>query len=94
MMFAHRDLPEGPINADEIYGPNMAVRTSIFDQGFRFDEKIGPNDADSDYPMGGETDFCWRVAQSGAGCWFAKEPLVQHIVRPEQLLLSIYARAN
>ena len=57
MMFAHRDLPEGPIGADEIYGPNMAVRTSILDQGFRFDEKIGPNAEDPDYPTGGETDF-------------------------------------
>ena len=92
MIFAHRDLSEGPINADEIYGPNMAVRTSIFDQGFRFDEKIGPNRADFYYPMGGETDFCWRVAQSGARCWFAKEPLVQHIVGPEQLLLGTWAQ--
>jgi glucosyl-dolichyl phosphate glucuronosyltransferase len=92
MMFAHRDLPEGPIKGDEIYGANMAIRTSIFDQGFRFNEKIGPNATDSDYPAGAETDFCWRVAQSGAGCWFAKEPLVQHIVRPEQLLLDTWAR--
>jgi hypothetical protein len=92
MMFAHRDLPEGPIDADEIYGPNMAVRTSILDQGFRFDETIGPNAADPDYPSGGESDFCWRVAQSGGACWFAKEPLVHHIVRPEQLILANWSR--
>jgi glycosyltransferase involved in cell wall biosynthesis len=92
MMFAHRDLPEGPIGADEIYGPNMAVRTSVLDQGFQFDEKIGPNAEDPDYPTGGETDFCWRVAQSGAACWFAKEPLVHHIVRPEQLILRNWIR--
>jgi glycosyltransferase involved in cell wall biosynthesis len=92
MMFAHRDLPEGPIGPDEIYGPNMAVRTSILQQGFRFDEKIGPNAADPDYPMGSETDFCRRGAESGATCWFAKEPLVHHIVRPEQLILSNWIR--
>src|SRR5688572_2106824 len=40
MMFAERDLPEGPVPADEVYGPNMAVRTAVFERGHRFAENI------------------------------------------------------
>ena len=85
MMFAVRDLCEGPIAADAIFGPNMAVRRSIFDAGFRFNENIGPNGSEPDYPMGSETEFCCRVAQAGAKAWFARGPRVQHIVRSSQL---------
>jgi glucosyl-dolichyl phosphate glucuronosyltransferase len=91
MMFAERDLAEGPIDAGAIYGPNMAVSKTIFDRGFRFDERIGPNALDSNYLTGGETEFCVRVAQSGVKCWFAKEPLVQHIVQAKQLKLVTWA---
>jgi hypothetical protein len=47
MMFAERDLAEGPTDAGAIYGGNMAVSKAIFDRGFRFDERIGPNALDS-----------------------------------------------
>ena len=92
MMFAERDLPEGPVEADAIYGPNMAVRKSIFEAGFRFDETVGPNALDAYYPMGGETEFCWRVAQTGVRCWFASAPLVSHIVSAEQMTLGAWER--
>ena len=85
LMFSERDLPEGPTSAGEIYGPNMAVRASIFSRGFRFDENIGPNASEPDYPMGGESDFCHRVASSSAKCWFASQARVFHVVRPAQL---------
>jgi len=92
MMFAARDLPEGPVEPDAIYGPNMAVRTSVFRAGFRFDETVGPNALDPLYPTGGETEFCWRVARSGFKCWFASEPLVSHIVQAGHLTLDAMAR--
>ena len=92
VMFSVRDLPEGPITADAIFGPNMAVRSSVFENGFRFNENIGPNGSDPDYPMGSETEFCCRVAQSGVKAWFAKEPRVQHIVRSNQLTSSYWAK--
>jgi glycosyltransferase involved in cell wall biosynthesis len=91
MMFAERDLAEGPIDAGAIYGPNMAISKTIFDSGFRFDERIGPNALDSNYLTGSETEFCGRVAQSGIKSWFAKEPLVQHIVEARQLKLASWA---
>jgi glycosyltransferase involved in cell wall biosynthesis len=91
LLFAARNLPEGPIAPDEIFGPNMAVRSSVFESGFRFNENIGPNASDPYYPMGSETEFCCRVAQSGAKAWFAKEPRVQHVVRGSQLTRSYWA---
>jgi|SRR5581483_108484 len=92
MMFAERDLAEGPTDAGSIYGGNMAVSKTIIDKGFRFDENIGPNALDSGYPMGGETELCVRVAQSGAKCWFAKQPIVHHIIEANQLELKTWAR--
>ena len=95
MLFAARDLSEGPISPNEIFGPNMAVRTSIFAKGFRFREDLGPNGSDPNYPMGGETELFRRMAaQTGAKAWFAKEPRVQHIVRSNQLESSYWAKRS
>jgi hypothetical protein len=85
MLFAERDLPEGEVRAGEFYGPNMAVRGRVLDAGHRFDENIGPNADDPDYPMGSETEFCFRLARTaGTRSWFTRGPLVDHVVRPEQ----------
>jgi glycosyltransferase involved in cell wall biosynthesis len=92
MLFAERKLPEGPTAWDAIFGPNMAVRKSVFDSGLRFDENIGPNALDDVYPTGGESEFCRRVAQRGARSWFAQEPAVQHIVRPVQLTMAMFIK--
>jgi glucosyl-dolichyl phosphate glucuronosyltransferase len=94
MLFAVRDLPEGPIAPDEVFGPNMAVRSSVFKKGFRFKEELGPNGINPHSPTGGETDFFLRVAQSGAKAWFAKDPRVQHIVRSNQLKSSYWAKRS
>ena len=89
-MFSERDLPEGEMDPGAIYGPNMAVRISVFDRGFRFDENMGPNALDPAYPMGDETEFCRRVASLGARSWFASEPRVDHIARSGQLRTSAW----
>lgn len=91
MLYCTRVLPEGPIAADLVFGPNMAVRTSIFKTGFRFNENIGPNGTDPNYPMGSETEFCRRVERSGAKAWFAKEPCVEIIISKSQLSRSFWA---
>jgi glycosyltransferase involved in cell wall biosynthesis len=91
MLFARSDLREGPVSWARIYGGNMAVRKRIFDEGFRFNESLGPNGADPFYPMGSESEFCRRVSQSGAKSWFAAEPKVWHIVRASQLQPEYWA---
>jgi hypothetical protein len=92
MLFATRDLPEGPIEAGLIFGPNMAVRRSVFEAQFRFNENIGPNGSDPNYPMGSETEFCRRVERSGIRAWFAREPRVEHIVRKAHLSGGYWAK--
>jgi glycosyltransferase involved in cell wall biosynthesis len=84
LMFSERDLLEGPVEPGDIYGCNMAVRRDVFERGFRFDEAIGPNRGNPNYRMGSEVEFLRRVGRSGASAWFARAPLVGHIVRPYQ----------
>jgi glycosyltransferase involved in cell wall biosynthesis len=83
-LYGERDLPEGPTRWDEIFGANMAVRTSVLAQGFQFDERIGPDEFDPGYRLGEDSDFCRRITEAGVACWFAKGAVVQHIVRPHQ----------
>ncbi|WP_018995907.1 glycosyltransferase [Hirschia maritima] len=84
-LFALReDIPDGPIGADYIFGPNMAVRKSVFDRGVVFDEGVGPNGAIKNYAMGSETAFCRDAEAKGMKLAFASKPCVSHIVRPYQ----------
>ena len=91
-MFGERSLPEGPISPDEIFGGNMAVRASVFEQGIRFDYTPGAASLDPTYAMGEDTDICRRIVQAGNGCWFAKRPLVHHIIRARQLTEAAWKR--
>ncbi len=94
-IYAVNERPEGEIPPGAIFGPNMAVSGELIRAGFRFNEAIGPSSADPAYPMGSETEFCVRVArEAGVRCWFAPEPAVQHIIRPNQATEAfILARA-
>ena len=76
-------LPDGPLDPKEIYGPNMAVRTSVFTSGARFDTSIGPKGAS--YPMGSETELVLRLGRQGHRAWHARQAVVEHYVREEQL---------
>lgn len=82
---AARDLTSRPIEAKEIFGPNMAVRKSIFDKGILFNEDIGPNGSIKNYPMGSETEFCKRVELDGHKAFFNAKSKVMHIIRDYQV---------
>lgn len=77
-------LPEGPVAAKKIWGPNMAVRGSVLRQGHGFDVSVGP-DGSPAYPMGSETEFTQRLERRGHRAWFARKAVVRHLVRPEQM---------
>jgi L-malate glycosyltransferase len=74
---------EGPLAASLIFGPNMALRTSIFRSGIRFDPSIGPRGAS--YPMGSETELLQRLARQGHAAWHVPGAVVEHFIRAEQL---------
>ncbi len=76
-------MPEGPMAPSAVYGPNMAVRTEIFRQGFRFDPTIGPRRAN--YAMGSETEFVVRLAKHGHSAWHVRDAEVEHFIRDFQL---------
>lgn len=74
---------EGPIAATRVYGPNMGIRSSIVDAGFRFDTFSGP--AGGRYQMGEDTDFMQRLSQAGFRAWYCKRAVVAHIIRKRQM---------
>jgi glycosyltransferase involved in cell wall biosynthesis len=85
-------VEEGPISPRLIYGPNMTVRTNIFQTGHRFDETIGPKG--SNYAMGSEAEFLRRLAKTGCKAWHCKNAAVEHIIRAFQMTTEwVLARA-
>ncbi len=86
-------MATGPIAASWAWGPNMAIRNRVFDDGHRFDEAIGPQ-AGVSYPMGSETEFVNRLDRLGHRAWFVSTAIVGHIVRAFQMEKAwIMARA-
>jgi glycosyltransferase involved in cell wall biosynthesis len=76
-------LADGPIFPGLIWGANMAVRRAVFDQGYRFDETIGPNGGA--YAMGSETQLTRMLGDAGHQSHFCKAAEVGHYIRPQQL---------
>ena len=77
-------MRDGPCNALAIFGPNMAIRAALFDDGIRFNADIGPGNSPA-YPMGSETELVRRLAGLGHKSWFTTAPRVCHIIRPQQM---------
>lgn len=74
---------EGPIDTALVFGPNMAIRASVFKTGVRFDPSMGPRG--SGYPMGSETELVLRIGRQGHKAWFVRGAVVEHFIRKEQL---------
>ena len=76
-------LEDGPISPNLVFGPNMVVRSCIFQSGARFNPNIGPRG--SSYPMGSETELILRLHRQGHKAWYVKSAVVEHFIRKEQL---------
>ena len=85
VLYAQQRRRAGPCGCEAIFGPNMAVRSHVFDAGHRFSATVGPDQSQSMYAMGGETEFLRRVEAAGYTGWFVPEAVVAHIIRSEQL---------
>lgn len=77
---------DGPIPANCIWGPNMAVRSNIFQSGIHFDASIGPQG--TNYVQGGDTELTRRLEGLGYKAWHVQGAIVEHFVRVEQLSKS------
>jgi glucosyl-dolichyl phosphate glucuronosyltransferase len=78
------DREEGVMAPDEmdVYGPNMAVRSSVIHVGLRFDSRLmkGPSAL-----MGEDTEFVDRAVAEGLKVGFAPTACVRHIVNAQQV---------
>ena len=91
-VIADWDIKEGPYEAKNIWGPNMAVRAEIFHSGWSFNPDIGPNG--KNYVMGSETEFTTRLEKAGFQSVYLPNSKVYHQIRPEQLKVKwLYGRA-
>ena len=61
----------------------MAVRSNIFQMGYKFDETVGPNG--SNYAQGSETQLLRRLRQEGFKAWHCKNAIVEHFIRSSQM---------
>ncbi|UVD55759.1 glycosyltransferase [Rhizobium sp. Pop5] len=75
------DLPEGPISAALISGPNSAFRRSILGPGYIVHDGLGPDATIAQFPMGEDTAFAMRLERNGARAFHSQRPKVRHIVR-------------
>lgn len=69
---------EGPLPPEYVFGCNMAIRTRVFEAGYRFNPDIGPRG--NSYAMGSETELTLRLAKAGINAWHCKQAVVEHIV--------------
>lgn len=76
------DLEEGPHSDFLPFGPNFAVRRTVFDNGTQFDPRLGPRPGA--YTMGGETELLERLRDQGQDPVFLPESRVRHRIRPDQ----------
>ena len=74
---------EGPYNPQFVWGPNMAIRSDIFQEGYRFNENVGPNG--KNYASGGETEFVLRLSKDGFKSWHCKSAVVDHMVQSSNM---------
>ena len=79
-------LREGAVDNHFVVGPNMAIRTEVFDRGFRFDPTIGPQG--TSYAMGSETEFVKRLERNGYAAWHVASARVEHLIRDFQMTRS------
>ena len=79
-------MKEGEIAPFLVFGPNMAIRSALFQSGVRFDPSFGPQK--SSYPMGSETELAVRLDQQGYKAWHVPAAVVEHFIRRNQICKS------
>jgi glycosyltransferase involved in cell wall biosynthesis len=84
VLFAITRFEGGAIPCHAAFGPNMAVRGSVFASGVRFNERFGPVKG-AQYAMGSETELMERLDREGRRAWSIAEPAVGHMIEPSLL---------
>jgi glycosyltransferase involved in cell wall biosynthesis len=74
---------EGPLSPFLVFGPNMAIRTNVFQTGIRFNPSVGPSGPN--YAMGGETELTAKLGRLGHKALYVPDAIVEHFIRKGQL---------
>ena len=77
---------DGPIEYNLVFGGNMALRSKIFEMGYKFNESIGPNG--TNYAQGSETQLCKRLHKDGFKAWHCKGAIVKHMIQASHMTKS------
>jgi len=87
-LYTHLDRGDepGPSVGLRPFGPNMAVRREVFEQGLRFDPKLGPGTT-SGITMGDETEIARELEAQGEIAVYVPQSRVYHRVNRRQLSL-------
>lgn len=87
------ETAEGYYSAGRVFGANMAVRSRIVAEGWRFAPEVGPQGSEN-YVPGSETELTGRLERAGLRSVYLPQAVVFHCIRPEQLQLPwLYGRA-
>ncbi len=76
----HERETSGACEAGKVWGPNMAYRKTIFDEGFRFNETIGPTPS-AFYAMGEDTELAQRAFEAGHRVYYSADAVVIHTIK-------------
>ncbi len=82
-VIADWDQNEGAIHPSQVWGPNMCIRRSLFQEGWKFNTDFYP--VGDDYVMGSETELTHRLHEAGFPAVYLPLSLVHHQIRPEQM---------
>lgn len=85
IMFSIQDFGSAdvPYDGERPFGPNFWVRGSVFAEGRRYNEGIGPRPGS--YKMGSENSFLLQLEEDGFKSVFIHDAVVGHHVQPSLL---------
>lgn len=87
------DIPEGCYESHRVWGPNMAIRSSIFKNGWSFDPMLGPKGSKFCI-LGDETDLTGRLEEAGYPPVYLPGAVVYHQIQKERMnFKSMFRRA-
>jgi hypothetical protein len=78
------DIPEGCYESHRVWGPNMAIRSSIFKNGWSFDPTLGPKGSKFCI-LGDETDLTGRLEEAGYLPVYLPAAVVYHQIQRERM---------
>lgn len=75
------EIPEGPISAMLMSGPNSAFRRGVLADGYLTHSGLGPDASSAFFPMGEDTALALRLERQGHKAMHTRRAKVQHIVK-------------